>query len=263
MIMNRAFPSKNKHRESGVSLVELSIVILIIGMLVGAVITGQQIMKASEMRVIISERDAVLSAATAFKDKYRALPGDMRNATTYWGAQDATASTCRTATSTTKLTCNGNGNGMLEETTTSGNEVFRFWQHLSNSGMYEGVYSGIAEGSTDFSAVAGKNTPISKISGATWHTTYINATTSYFNLEYGNVIVFGANRANDFPKQPIFRPDEMQAIDLKIDDGMPAKGKIIAFPHSSCTDSGGWSDLDGEYRKVDTLECVLIHRQAF
>ena len=77
------FPSSSS---SAFTLVELSIVLVIIGLLVGGVLSGKSLIRASELRAVASEFSYYKIAIGNFKDKYSALPGDMRNAVTYWGA---------------------------------------------------------------------------------------------------------------------------------------------------------------------------------
>lgn len=64
------------------SLVELSIVLVILGLLVGGILAGQSLIRASELRAVTSEQARIVTAIQAFRDKYFALPGDMRNAST-------------------------------------------------------------------------------------------------------------------------------------------------------------------------------------
>ena len=91
--MHRLNPPASK----GFSLVEMAIVIDIIGLLVGGVLAGQNLMRAAEIRSIIEEEQRILGAVQAFQDKYAALPGDMSNATSVWGALPATPATCKAA----------------------------------------------------------------------------------------------------------------------------------------------------------------------
>ena len=69
----------------GFSLVELSIVLVILGLLVGGVLTGQSLIRAAELRSVSTEYSRYVASVHTFRDKYFALPGDMTNATQFWG----------------------------------------------------------------------------------------------------------------------------------------------------------------------------------
>lgn len=72
-------------RQSGFSLVEISIVIVVIGLLVGGVLAGRSVIRAAELRAVGTEMNNYVTAIYQFRDKYSGLPGDLVNATLYWG----------------------------------------------------------------------------------------------------------------------------------------------------------------------------------
>jgi len=108
----------------GFTLVELSIVLVIIGFLVGSVIAGTGLVESSRIISQARELNSYTTAFNSFVVKYSQIPGDMSDASSYW----ATAS-------------NGNGNGMLD-----GNcdgmttETLTMFQHLSYGGFIPGTY---------------------------------------------------------------------------------------------------------------------------
>lgn len=144
----------------GFSLVELSIVLVILGLLTGGILAGQSLIRASELRAVSTEINRYQTARYTFRDKYFALPGDMRNATSFWGNADtgAMGGECAaplTDAGTGTQTCNGDGSGRMDLAL----EERRVWQHMANAGLIEGSYSGV--GTT---MVAGVNVPTSKLS---------------------------------------------------------------------------------------------------
>lgn len=121
------------------SLVELSIVLVILGLLVGGILGGKSLIKASELRTITVQRDQLATAFRSFRDKYFMLPGDMNNAEQFWGTQSAVDATCKSTASTDTKTCNGNGDGIITTTgAVRSDEPFRAWQQLANAGLIEG-----------------------------------------------------------------------------------------------------------------------------
>ncbi len=155
----------------GFSLVELSIVLVILGLLVGGVLTGQSLIRAAELRSVTTEFTKYQAAVNTFRDKYFQLPGDMNNATSFWGAAHATPATCLTTVGIGTQTCNGDGGGNFLGASTAANsrvESFMFWQHLANSGLIEGSYNGMAGSASALHAMGGVNVPRAKLSSAVW-----------------------------------------------------------------------------------------------
>lgn len=244
-------------KRSGFTLVELSVVLVIISLLVGAIIAGTTLIRAARVKSVTSDKEAYQNAMLAFRDKYSALPGDMANATDIWGyapgvtpgaitpAKDTTCSGLKTY-STTKATCNGNGNDIIYERTGSlpfyGHEMYRAWQHLSNAGMIEGSYAGVIDcnSATAICATPGVNTPVSSMTDATWFIGYPGGEPSssfWFDilwtnqidkhlLYFGGTIVSNYRTTNSNPFQSVLTPAEAWSIDDKFDDGFPGRGKV-------------------------------------
>ncbi|MBN9993879.1 prepilin-type N-terminal cleavage/methylation domain-containing protein, partial [Listeria monocytogenes] len=75
----------------GFSLIELSIVLVILGLLTGGILAGQSLIRAAELRSVGEEYQKNRTAVATFRDKYFAIPGDMTNATSFWGLAGGTA----------------------------------------------------------------------------------------------------------------------------------------------------------------------------
>lgn len=140
----------------GFSLVELSIVLVILGLLTGGILGGQSLIRAAELRSVTTDVNRYSTAVHSFRNKYYALPGDMPNAVRFWGAQagstaDGTDNTCimldKDSPATDQRTCNGDGNGNIGWLTDFSNvvnmETHRAWQHLANAGLIEGKFAGV------------------------------------------------------------------------------------------------------------------------
>lgn len=106
-------------RQSGFTLIEIAIVLVIIGLLLGGILKGQELITSARVRNIISQLDGTKAAFYAFQDRYRALPGDFSKATTQiqGASQD------------------GDGNGVI-----AGTEAIAAWDHLSHAGFINGNY---------------------------------------------------------------------------------------------------------------------------
>ena len=248
----------------GFSLVELSIVLVILGLLTGGILAGKSLIRAFELRSIAVDYNRYITASRAFRDKYFAIPGDMTNATSFWGVLAGTGgdATCQGTAATDTATCNGDGDGVLRNPGISPNiaEHFRYWQHLANAGLIEGRYSGFnSVGGSPSGRVPGTNVPFSKMrdaffyaqNGLGWTTNastnndYYAGTASLFAGNYGkNLLYFGnaTGSSSVADSQPLL-PEEAWNIDSKMDDGQPTTGSVMAFKgngtNTNCTSTAG------------------------
>jgi hypothetical protein len=148
-------------------LVELSVVLVILGLLVGGVLSGQLLIRSAQIRSIMTEQSAYVVAVQTFKGKYLMLPGDMNNATSFWptgGGDNLMAGTCQNGVRTsgypgagTKV-CNGNGDGVIGAASNSVamasgflslvpvmgdfEESFMAWSQMALAGIVPGQYMG-------------------------------------------------------------------------------------------------------------------------
>ncbi|MFZ4124521.1 MAG: type II secretion system protein [Rickettsiales bacterium] len=199
----------------GFSLVELSIVLVILGLLTGGILAGQSLIRAAELRAVSTEQQRYTAAIGTFRDKYFAIPGDMINATSF-GAGTWIG--------------NGDGDGTVETTgTATTNEISLFWVHLAAAGLIEGSYTNVS----GTAMTAGTNNPRSKLSNSGWNVGGIGAiattpTTDYFEGSYGNAFLFGGGTSATLPLEAL-KPEEAWNIDTKADDGKPATGAIVTL----------------------------------
>lgn len=257
----------------GFSLVELSIVLVILGLLTGGILTGQSLIRAAELRSVVQEAQRFTTAAYSFRNKYMAIPGDMMNATRFWG-RASLASSCVThsgADVSANGTCDGDGNGRL----TNSAEGLQFWRQLALAGLIEGNYTGIVDSSGN---IAGENVPASRLSNAAWYAESLgkfggDAAANYgatYEREYGNSnLGMGSARAGMHHFDKVLRPEDAWNIDVKLDDGKPAMGKVVAmWWNNACAsaDSGASSatEFKAHYRLEDSsIQCSLKFVEYF
>ncbi len=255
------------------SLVELSIVLVILGLLTGGILAGQSLIRAAELRSVSTDLQRYLTATNSFRDKYRALPGDMPNAVRFWGAQEGSStdgvdSTCAgTTTAATGIaTCNGNGSGSVGEVVANYHEVFRFWQHLANAGLVEGRFSGITGTGSNAHCIIGTNCPASRLSRGGFSASFRTTTgLGALVIPNGHMFVFGSQTTTGLTNGAILRAEEAWNIDSKLDDGLPGSGFVIgptATARSGCTSSDTASTA--AYVLTDTATpCTLFFHTRF
>jgi prepilin-type N-terminal cleavage/methylation domain-containing protein len=120
--------STMKEAPRGFTLIELAIVLVVIGLLLGGILKGQELIESARARNLISQIDSIKAAYYAFQDKYRAIPGDYPGALAHANlsgiANDQVG---------------GNGDGVIRDTPMA-REGLLAWVHLSHANLISGNY---------------------------------------------------------------------------------------------------------------------------
>jgi len=183
-----------KSRQQGFTLIEIAIVLVIIGLLLGGVLKGQELITGARVRNLIQQQDGVKAAYFGFLDRFRGLPGDYSTA----------------MTNITGASKNGDGDGQIEAKNTSDDvEMILAWEHLSKAGFINGSYTYAA---TTTEASNPKN-PYG----------------SYLQLVYDGIYGAGTTTTPAALRHNLKTgaavPSEILAeIDRKVDDGLPRTG---------------------------------------
>lgn len=216
------------------SLVELSIVLVILGLLTGGILAGQSLIRAAELRSVGADMFRFRTAHLSFHDRYMAMAGDMANATKFWG-DDAAACADAAVADGTPGTCNGNGNGIINQGTAIGAtaEAFQYWKQLVLAGLIEGTYTGLSGPSHAAHAVFGTNAPASRLSPAGFAIRYLTGSGQTWVDGPSQIITFGIAGSGSLDGDlAAIRAEEAWNIDSKFDDGKPATGFVRASPIS-------------------------------
>src|SRR5476651_1832312 len=73
-----------KTRQTGFTLVEIAIVLVIIGLLLGGILKGQEMITQAKIKNVVNDFNGITAAMNSYQDRYRALPGDELNASARW-----------------------------------------------------------------------------------------------------------------------------------------------------------------------------------
>jgi len=189
-------------KQQGFTLIEIAIVLVIIGLLMGGVLKGQELITGARVRNLIQQQDGVKAAFFGFQDRYRALPGDYASADTNINCG---ATPCQ----------KGNGNGRIESSGAALHEETLVWNHLTAAGFMNGSYTFIDGPAQD-------------------STTPKNPYSSFLDLEYDNIYGTGTVPSKHNLKTGTQVPVEIVAeVDRKIDDGLPYNGGFQFSPYTS------------------------------
>jgi len=132
------------HKQHGFTLVEIAIVLVIIGLLLGGVLKGQEMINSAKVKNLANDFRTIPLFIYGYQDKFKRLPGD----------DPAVASHLPSATLATTPAGSAPGNGIIEgrwDSSTTTDESTLFWQHIR--------LAGLATGSTDFSTATQANLP--------------------------------------------------------------------------------------------------------
>jgi prepilin-type N-terminal cleavage/methylation domain-containing protein len=216
----------------GFSLIELSIVLVILGLLVGGILAGKSLIRASELRNLSTDIDKAQTAVAAFRDRYFGFPGDITNATSFWG-KDTTNCNGHTGAAGSPGTCNGDGSGSWANG--SYFKQYIAWQHLSLAGLWPGTWPGIASiapGQSVAGDNSGVNLPVAKVAGAYGLITYKFRSGGYRWISSVSTALYMASpRYNACCGAPFIDGSGLVAaewwnLDTKLDDGKPGFGKL-------------------------------------
>ncbi|MGH8629897.1 MAG: prepilin-type N-terminal cleavage/methylation domain-containing protein [Burkholderiales bacterium] len=178
----------------GFTLVEIAIVLVIIGLLLGGILKSHELITGARVHRLISQQEGIRAAFFAFQDRFGALPGDYAQA----------------LATIAGVTQNGNGSGRVESATVP-NEAVLAWEHLSRAGLLTRTYT---YGATESTATSPAN-PYGIYLQLVFDGMYGPGTTAApsplrHNLKTGSRI-------------PV---DIIVEVDRKIDDGLPYGGQF-------------------------------------
>lgn len=235
----------NNKNAVGFTLIELSIVLVIIGLIIGGVMVGRDLINAAYIRAQVSQIEKYNTAVNTFRLKYGYIPGDIVSSAASgfgFGARGQYAG-------------EGDGNGVLEGVSSNaanknegelilGGETGMFWVDLSQANLIEGRFNNVTSTGAGYIAPEETDTvmPRAKIgnnnSVVAWSGGWslyggVSDRKNYFGIaNYSSSLTGGISSTGTGYPLPGLSVVQAYAIDSKIDDGLPQSGKAIAVaPH--------------------------------
>ena len=225
-------------KQVGFTLIELSIALVIIGLLVGGVLVGRDLVSAAGIRAQVSQIERLQSIVNTFKTKYNYLPGDI--------ASTDAANFGFAARS--GIDGHGDGNGVIQGACnltgcncgfcTVVGETGGFWNDLSVAKLINGAFnlvtaatSGVAGGTH---TNVGSYLPEAAIGSGLYIYIWSGGTQSSWLVPGDGINYFGLSAVVDVSgwhvdSNPGLTVAQASAIDSKIDDGMPQSGRVMAW----------------------------------
>ena len=216
-----------KKVQSGFTLIEIAIVLLIIGLLLGGVMKGQSLINSARVRSIANDLTGIEAAWVSFRDRYRSIPGDYPRASTHI----ATGSV------------DGNANAVVDSAAESG----AVWQHLARAGFISGDFNGNAVTSLTDTSCSELICPVNPFNG-------------FYKISNSSNALGATATAHELTTGGNVPVEVMYELDLKIDDGKPDTGRLRAFnqtPHDQCVSNGEWDVVNGLANCAGVLKLPL------
>ena len=209
---------------------------MIIGLIIGGVLVGQDLINAAAIRSQISQLEKYNIAVRTFQGKYGQLPGDMDgNLASQFGFVARSSEAAR-----------GDNNGIMAGCVyslmnvvpwnQSGENLF-FWEDLSQAGMIEGLFNTATDAAipTGITSDFDKYFPAAKIRNSNFvtvfsggfydGTNFSNPGDNFFTISVPQVVTISGN----YTSNAGMTVHQAYNIDKKLDDGLPLIGKIKAF----------------------------------
>lgn len=211
----------------GFTLVELSIVLVIIGLIVGGVLVGQDMIKSAEIRSTIAQVQGYDTAVNVFKDKYSQLPGDI----------SSTQATTLGLTTRTGAAGRGDGSGLITalpaNPTYLGHETALFWRDLSQLNVISNSFNAATDALATLATADAVKTmlPEAKLKRGNFITVYSSSGKNYYEITGVSAVAAGV-----YTLTTNLSPQEAMNLDTKLDDGLPLTGAARAAYSTSALD---------------------------
>ena len=199
-----------KRNQSGFTLIEIAIVLVIIGLLLGGVLKGQELINSAKVKNLATDFRNIPVFIYGYQDKFKALPGDDAGVVAHVAGTPAT-------------TGGTVGNGLIEgswNSYTKTDESYLFWQHVRLAGLTSGPTTvpaapAIGDGYKPVNAVGGE-IGVQSGTSVVASSPMLDSTSAVIR---GTYIICSPNILGKFAKQ----------LDIQLDDGNTQTGSMLVY----------------------------------
>jgi prepilin-type N-terminal cleavage/methylation domain-containing protein len=213
-----------KTKQAGFTLVEIAIVLVIIGLLLGGILKGQEMITQAKIKNVVNDFNGITAAVNSYQDRYKALPGDDLNAPTRWGANGIA----------------GNGDGQIGATTDTYNLAPTISTPKENNVFWLDLrLAGFVGGTTAATAVSSFQQPFNAANGIMG--------VQNTGMGFTSNIVCSSNL-----------PDKIAiAVDTQMDDGTSTTGQVRGLLQTAPSPITGATNPSVAYAETGTNQYLL------
>lgn len=194
-----------KNQQGGFTLVEIAIVLVIIGLLLGGVLKGQELIVQAKIKNVVNDFNGISAAIYGYQDRYKSFPGDDNR------AANGTGTTGRWGTNTANGTPDGQVGGEFSSATDT-DESRIFWQHLRLAGFVAGDSTSRAQPQNALGGIVGVQ---------------MNAGTTA-TPDLSGLVVCSSNLSGKVAS----------AVDTQLDDGLTNRGSVRGYAQTGVVTPG-------------------------
>ena len=232
----------SQYKKHGFTLIELSIVLVIIGLIIGGIVLGQELIYQSQIRKMISDIQRYQTAFNTFKGKYGFYPGDLPNANQWFNTSGWASAYI-----------NGGAGGSSADVRGDGLVDYRSespiaFPQLNLSGLDSAEGAAMITPSaypTSSYATCGVNMPKGAIGKGCWQ--IVSSLHDISGSSVYNWLTYGTERTDGswlyYAENSVLNPMDIYAIDIKIDDGLPGSGRVVSYNSQGSNDISNASTL--------------------
>jgi prepilin-type N-terminal cleavage/methylation domain-containing protein len=182
----------SRQKQSGFTLIEIAIVLVIVGLLIGGVLKGQELITQAKIKSVVGDFTGTQTALYGYQDRYKQLPGNDPGAATRWTGATA-----------------GSGSGSIlgkyndpSNTAIGTSETPYFWQDLRLAGFIAGDSTSTAAPKNSFGGAVG-----------------VQMSTGVLGFPNPTVMICSGSLPGKVA----------EAVDAQLDDGKPNSGTVRAM----------------------------------